>query len=372
MPITKEERPMNRLFSFFAVGALVVGCATAAPSPAVVVAPVPTPGALLEGSWQVRLTATELIAAGASADGAHSAVYTWTFEEGRAMIEVRPEGDAAMACVADMAATGEHVRLSYEGGGPCGGEVDTIRWALESDGLHLSLVETNAGFEANKAYLEAKPWQSVDTRPIPTAAPWQSRCEPGCQGPITPGTFTSVGFLPGLQMTFADETWFNTADNSDEIEFDATSSSNALRLWRTARASSETGGALLDVSGTPAALTAWFVGNVDMVVSDPKVVTIGGGISATTFSLQISDTYVNVDPGCPSDVRSCLNVLWINDGHVFAIGYGEAVRLYLFTVGSSSEAQTVVISLDAHDDRKLATMTTDVAPILESIRFLGP
>ena len=87
-----------------------------------------------------------------------------------------------------------------------------------------------------------------------------------------------------------------------------------------------------------------------MVASVPDTVTLGEDIEATTFTLRISDTNVNVDPDCPSDVRSCLNVLWTADGHVYGIGYGEAVRLYLFTLGTGSDARTIVISLDAPDD----------------------
>jgi hypothetical protein len=320
----------------------------------------------------VDLTADELIAAGAPADGAQGGVYTWTFEPGRARIEVRPEGGAAVACVADIERSGGLLRLAYFVSGPCGAELDTIRWALQSGGLHLSLVDTTAPFEANKAYLEAKLWQRVDAEPIPSLPAWQARCEPGCQGPIAPGTFTSAGFLPGLEMTFADGTWFNTADYPEEIEFGGASGSKALRFWRTARASSETGAPLQDVPGTPAGLTAWFVGNADMVVSRPEAVTIADGIAATTFTLRVSDSNVNVDPGCPSGVRSCLNVLWINDGHVFGIGYGSPARLYLFTIGTGSGAQTVVVSLDAGDEAALAAMTTDVAPILESIRLPRP
>ena len=111
------------------------------------------------------------------------------------------------------------------------------------------------------------------------------------------------------------------------------------------------------------------VGNGDMVVSKPETVSIGDGISATTFTVLISDSNVNLDPGCPSDVKSCLSFMWVAPGHTFAIGGGEAVRLYLFSVGSGSDAHTVVISLDTPDAASLAKMTSDVAPILKTIRL---
>jgi hypothetical protein len=48
------------------------------------------------------------------------------------------------------------------------------------------------------------------------------------------------------------------------------------------------------------------------------------------------------------------------------------VRLYLFTVGTGSDAQTIVISLDAPDAAQLAAMTAHVAPILTSLRLPQP
>ena len=176
--------------------------------------------------------------------------------------------------------------------------------------------------------------------------------------------------MPGLETTFADDAWFNTADHADEIEFD--SADSALRFWQTARASSEQGDPLPDVPPTPEGLTAWFAANPDMVVSEPEAVTLGDGIAATALTMRISDTDVNVDPGCPSGVRSCLNVLWIDDGHVFAIGCGAAVRLHLLTVGTGSDARTIVISLDAPDDSQLAATTARVAPILKGLRLPRP
>ena len=333
-------------------GGFPVAAQSQSATPGSVETPVGTPATLPpDGSWQVELGGD---------------TYTWTFGQGRARIDVAYAGGDAVFCEADIEPSGDTVRFTYDQAA-CGDEVDTMRWAIDDEGLHLSLVDTNAGFEQNQAYLEAKPWQAVDPAPIPTQAPWQSRCEPGCQGPVPAGTFISAGFLPGLEMTFADEAWFNSADYPDEIELDR--GDNVLRFWQSATASSEQGAPLPDVPTTVEGLTDWFVANPDMVVSEPEAVVLGDGIDATTFTLRISDANVNVDPGCPSDVRSCLSVLWINDGHVFGIGYGEAVRLYLFSVGSGSDARTIVISLDAPSDSQLATLTSDAAPILQSLRL---
>ena len=333
------------------------------PAPTQIATPEATQASLLpDGSWRVDVTDQELIAAGSPVEDAHGGTYTWTFAGTRARINVEWTDLGPIECTADAAPAPHGVALQYEDG-PCGGGVDTIHWVLAADGLHLGLDAATSGFAANKAWTEAKVWQSVEGQaPLGTIPPWQSRCEAGCQGPITAGTFKSVGFMPGLQMTFADDSWFNTADYPDEIEFDTNDS--ALRFWQMPGASSETGELLVDVKRTVDGLTDWFVGNPDMVVSHPGEITIGDGIAARTFTFDVSDTNVNDDPGCPA--ASCLNVLWINDGHVFGVAKGSGQRLYLFDVGTGSEARTVVLSLDAPSPQ-LDLMTEKVNTMLGTL-----
>ena len=330
--------------------------------------PAATQATLLpDGSWQVELTDQDLIAAGSPVEDAHGGTFTYTFAGSRARINVKSTDQGVIECTANAEPTAQGVTLKYENG-PCGGEVDTIHWLLDADGLQLVLDATNAGLAANKAWTEAKVWQAVKGQaPLGTVPPWQARCEPGCQGPIAAGTFESVGFLPGLQMTFADDSWFNTADYPDEIEFDT--SDSALRFWQMPGASSETGELLPDVPRTVDGLTDWFVGNPDMDVSDPEDITIGDEIVAKTFTFDVSDANVNDEPGCP--VKSCLNVLWINEGHVFGIGDGSGERLYLFSVGAGSDARTVVVSVDA-PIQKLDQLTADVDAILATLHSNNP
>lgn len=200
-----------------------------------------------------------------------------------------------------------------------------------------------------------------------TPAPWADRCELGCQGPIAAGTLTSAGFWPGLQLTFADDGWFGTADHPAELQLER--SPAVLRFTRDPGATSKADELLAEVPRTPQGLTEWMVENKDMVVSKPATVTIGDGISATTFTVEIADTNVNVDPGCPQGVRSCLSLLWIGEGHTYAIGYGDAVRFYLFNVGSGSEAQTIVATLDAPSIGLVEQLTPEVSRILEGMRL---
>lgn len=326
--------------------------------------PLPTQDSLLpEGSWQVALTREELMAAGAPAGDALGGTFTWTFSGTRARIVVEYVDGSRITCTADAEPAGDLVRLDYDPGTPCSGEVDAIGWQRDGENLRLTLGTTNAGKEANQAYLETKVWRPVPGAPLGTSPPWQSRCELGCQGPTVAGTFTSVGFVPGMQMAFTDDSWFNSADNADEIEFDT--GQNAFRFWQQPGASSEAGDLLNDVPRTVDGLTDWFVSNPDMVVSAPEQVTIGDGIDATTFTFAVSDANSNVNSDCP--VRSCLNVLWINEGHVFGIGYGSAERIYLFTVGTGTDARTMAASLDAANEQALELLTGEAQPILASL-----
>ena len=117
---------------------------------------------------------------------------------------------------------------------------------------------------------------------------------------------------------------------------------------------------------TAKGLTDWFVANPDMVVSKPEDVKLGDGIVAKTFTFDVSEANVNDDPECP--VSSCLNVLWINEGHVFGIGIHSGERLYLFDVGSGTEARTIVVSLDTHFST-LASQTVAVERILKTLQM---
>ncbi len=201
--------------------------------------------------------------------------------------------------------------------------------------------------------------------PAATVPPWITRCDAGCQGPIQAGSFTSQGLLPGMEMTVGDS-WFNSADNLEELQLDQ--SDNALRFWRNPGASSPTGELLADVPRTPQGLTEWLVSNPNVDVSAPEQTTVGG-VPATTLEVTISPDNVNVDPGCPSDVRSCLRLLWIAPHHDLAIGYGEAIRLYMFNVETGGADEMMVVSLDSPSSQSLAQLTTLVEPILASVRF---
>lgn len=119
------------------------------------------------GTWQVELTVDDLIRMDMLRSNAieWAGVHTWTFQDGKATWHQQRDAATSFGCEATFEAVEDFVRITYtRNSGDCGGghEVDDIQWRLEDDGLHLHLVAiTNAPFDANRAYLEAKPWKKI-------------------------------------------------------------------------------------------------------------------------------------------------------------------------------------------------------------------
>ena len=111
-----------------------------------------------------------------------------------------------------------------------------------------------AGSTGSAATPSASPFAVAPTAsrtPPATPDPLRSACEQGCQGRIPPGAFTSAVFMPGLRLTFADDTWFNTADDDAELQFDQLPSmENVLRIWVDPKASTKTDEAIAAVPVT--------------------------------------------------------------------------------------------------------------------------
>jgi hypothetical protein len=202
---------------------------------------------------------------------------------------------------------------------------------------------------------------STPTEPLPD-------CEEGCPGPIPAGAFKSKTFLRGLGLTFPDGRWFGTSDNGRELQFDRLGShGSVLWIWRNPHAVTKQESVIGSVATTETALSRWIAHNRDLAVSKPSKQVIGGTISATTLTLHVADSSRNVDPGCP--VKSCVSFLQVAPGDVYAIGYGEQVRLFLFEVEAGGRSDTYVISLDAPDEAGLSALQLEAKPILKSLRF---
>ena len=154
------------------------------------------------GTWQVKVTAEDFVAAGYPADANPLGTYTWTFADGRATIELSADDGSSAYCEADMSLQDGHVKFDYDpAGGDCGDLDEVVAWELADDGLHLFLISTGSPYvDSQRAQLETKPWQPV--------APVASAVRPGmvdiggrslfidCRGSGSP----TVVFLAGTRM----------------------------------------------------------------------------------------------------------------------------------------------------------------------------
>jgi len=113
------------------------------------------------GVWQVELTADDFIKTGALKSTADdmTGIYTWTFQDGQARIEILgPRIKVSCSVVATV--VGDAVRLQNVASPDCDGSAyDDVLWRLDADGLHFHLVSSQA--VELKAMYESKPWQKV-------------------------------------------------------------------------------------------------------------------------------------------------------------------------------------------------------------------
>ena len=116
------------------------------------------------GVWQVELTAEDIAQMGVLQSTAvdMAGVYTWTFQDGNAQIEI--QGPAiSVSCMVNATVVEDFVRLQNVGSTTCNGDAyDDVQWRLDEEGLHFYLVDSSVGLPIElKATYEAKPWQKI-------------------------------------------------------------------------------------------------------------------------------------------------------------------------------------------------------------------
>lgn len=311
---------------------------TAEPSPS-------TPTTLLpDGIWE------------ASPEGS---VYRLTFDGARAHIDFR-----GSECDADASPAGEAVRLQWHMAIGCGG-YDTIRWSLEADGLHLSVVGTDghAADEGTKAILEPEPWQRVEgDASLDWSDAWVTCGNPDggpCLGALRAGTYTTERFEPGLTYTMPDG-WRNTSDLEGEVGFLApgyslegvdAGGSEYIVVFTSVRAENRKCSTLAQaesdepgVARTPEAMTAEFQARPGLVTTDPEPVTIGG-LSGLVMDISMAPDWTGTcfytdEPG----VQLIGGVPPSEFDH--GIDRGMTMRLYLLARG----ATTLAIEISDYSD----------------------
>ena len=211
-----------------------------------------------------------------------------------------------------------------------------------------------------------------------TANQLTSHCSDSSPCVLTAGTWITSGinaFIPGLSIMVA-QGWSSPEADAGELKLiPADHPDDAVFLWKDVGAIESNGEQPKDLIGvprTPEGLTAAFQKNPDYVVSTPSNTTIAGNVPALTYTLGVSPSAAYTDHGCPS-YPTCANILrdpvhWLPTDF-YAIGSPEVIRLYLATVGTSTDRHTLVISLDATDPVELERLTLVAAPIIASIRL---
>jgi hypothetical protein len=338
----------TKTLATFAAAFLVSGCA-GVPATSQPATSAPTQTSLLpDGLWEAELSAAELIAAGAPATSADGGVYRWTFDGERARITV---DNGRGECDADASQADQAVRLTWHMALGCGG-FDTVQWAVDGDGLHLSLVESNGDPESTKAILEAKPWQQVSGDATLTWSDAWKTCENpeggACLNTLRAGNYTTEAFDPGLVYTMPDG-WQNLSDSQGEVSFVAPGDSPSdldaeyIVVFASVRAEnrkctteSEATSDEPGVARTPEAIAAEFQARPGLATTTPQAVTIGG-LSGLVMDIRMAPgwtgtCFYSTEPG----VQLLGGVPPSDFDH--GIIEGLTIRLYLLARGESTVA----------------------------------
>jgi len=192
--------------------------------------------------------------------------------------------------------------------------------------------------------------------------------------PSGPRTYTTQRFLAGMSVTVSDKDWSINYDG--EIEFKLVLADHpgaAVFFWLDPIAydSDHVAGH----PGTPAEVLSYLKSNPNLVISGETTRTIGDGIDALSFDLDLSASAPKEDPSCPT---TCYSYFYLNDsqgGSSFGTGLGEPVRMYVASIGSGSTSHVFVIALDNQDPSDTAgwtELTAKADGVLATVRLPDP
>ncbi len=198
-------------------------------------------------------------------------------------------------------------------------------------------------------------------------------------GRLTTGTYTTQNFLPGMVLTVPSSGWSSGEDSAGEFNLHRVDNpTGTIHFWvdphPIAKSTDPVEPGTVRVRGVPATpkgLIAWLEKDPDLIVSDPTVRTIAGGIQAS---------YVDVDAALtvpPSDRHYYFDFGGIYGDNTPSPGYdfhygsgrGERVRLYFASISSGSTAHLLVISVYAHDPATFASLVASAQPFLDSLHL---
>lgn len=184
------------------------------------------------------------------------------------------------------------------------------------------------------------------------------------------GTYTSRVFQPAVTYTLP-AGWDNPADSAAYFQIRPAGSEVAgIHLFRDPKAASQDPAcpetAEPGVGGLSSDLLPWIRSRPGLVVSDPKVVSIGG-LRGSEIDLAIKDgwttscSFANGLPTVPLFVGANGEYRWVIAGN-------ERLRLALLDVPGG----TVVVDVDAFDGSVINDLLAAADPIVKSLSFAKP
>jgi hypothetical protein len=187
---------------------------------------------------------------------------------------------------------------------------------------------------------------------------------------LVPGTYASSAFRPTLTFTVPGG-WDKAADDPTYLQLrPAGSELVGIYLFRDPAAASQdlSCPAIAEpgVGGTSSELAAWIRGRPGLVVSNPKLVSVGG-LRGVEIDLGIIEGWT---PSCPFADGTPTVPLFVGANGEFrwVVAGTERLRLDLLDIPGGG---TLVVDIDAFDGTLMDALLTTTTPIVRSFGFAG-
>jgi hypothetical protein len=196
--------------------------------------------------------------------------------------------------------------------------------------------------------------------PVPTPAP----------SALAPGTYSSKAFQPAVTYTIP-AGWWMAADSPDYFALQPVASEVlGIHLFRDPLAASQDAAcpttAQPGVGKLSLELATWIRGLPGLVVSNPRMVTLGG-LRGVELDLALSSAWT---ASCPfADGIPTVPLFVGADGLRWVVAGSERLRVALVDVPGGG---TVVVDVDAFDGTLMDGLVAAAAPIVQSLSFAKP
>jgi hypothetical protein len=203
-----------------------------------------------------------------------------------------------------------------------------------------------------------------------------SACTPAGAGPaasplpsgMAPGTYTSGSFEPAVTFTLPGG-WETPADSPAYLQLRPVGSEViGIHLFRSPAAASQDPScpetAEPGVGSTSSEFSAWIRGRPGLVVSTPKLASVGG-LRGVELDLGIR---LGWSASCPFANGSPTVALFVaaNGQYRWVVAGNERLRLYLLDLPSGG---TLVVDIDAFDGALMDALLSAATPIVQSFAF---